>query len=521
MISPAQAHPAAWSGQFGWLLVCQPPTPASVWRAAPDDTTTDSLHLDRPTLWPSAAAPSIPYSGVSSRSSIYLEIPGKERHPTSPQHLPPTSSDNRNDSSSDDDNTRRCFICLVDEPAESLPADWATPCTCTLEGHQSCLLTWVADLEMQGKAVTCPLCKSSIGVVDRWDPAVQLSDAVTNQLSGLSPWVLLTFGLSGAAMGSAFYGVHALDVFAGPEAVQRFLYLRPESEGYLDMFLAKMKATAPSLVPWDVSTVKQMLARNDGPVDVNAPIDVIHFLSLTLVAPALILNRMSLSETVMIPSSLTYAMFFSDHRADMFDWPPSPQKVLAAFPVVKAVYFQLYRAAARRLDKKLAAVATQPRNLQGETPEQAALRQEAAGEPQPDAAADHIIDIQLDFNIRDDDDDAIPGDRPQNDAAPVRPNRAAGGFGSLFNYIAGALMWPTVSYGAGSVLRWALPASWVNRPASGPVTGLLQERWGRSLVGGCLFVVLKDAFFLYVKWRKTINRPYRRIRNVDRRPRQG
>ncbi|KAH8676062.1 hypothetical protein BX600DRAFT_432594 [Xylariales sp. PMI_506] len=413
--------------------------------------------------------------------------------------------------------TRRCFICLVDEPEECLPADWVTPCTCTLEGHQSCLLTWVADLEMQGKAVKCPLCKSSIVVVDRWDPAIHLSDTLVRYLSGLSPWLLLSFGLSGVAMSSAFYGMHALEVFAGPESAVRFLFKRTEPDGYFDIMLERLRKAMPSVVPRDAAAARALLAEEG--IHTGPPVDWFHFFSLTLIAPALVLNRMHVGEAVMIPSSLMYAMFLSDHKADMLAWPPSPQKALAAFPVVKAIYIHTYRAVSKRLDKKLQSVTAQTHNLQGETAEEAAARQ-GAQQAEAEAEADHIIDIQIDLALGDDgQNDAEPLDGANaNDPAAPRPNRGAvNGLGSLFNYLAGALMWPTVSYGAGSLLRLVLPTAWTTKPSSGAITGLLQERWGRSLVGGCLFVVLKDAFFLYVKWRKTINRPYRRIRNVDRR----
>ncbi len=41
--------------------------------------------------------------------------------------------------------------------------------------------------------------------------------------------------------------------------------------------------------------------------------------------------------------------------------------------------------------------------------------------------------------------------------------------------------------------------------------GLLQQKWGRSVVGGCLFVVLKDAITLYCKWRRAKNQGKRKV----------
>jgi hypothetical protein len=61
----------------------------------------------------------------------------------------------------------------------------------------------------------------------------------------------------------------------------------------------------------------------------------------------------------------------------------------------------------------------------------------------------------------------------------------------------GALFFPTISSVIGELLKVTLPKDWVFKRG-----GLLQEKWGRSIVGGCLFVVLKDALVLYCKWKK-------------------
>jgi hypothetical protein len=70
--------------------------------------------------------------------------------------------------------------------------------------------------------------------------------------------------------------------------------------------------------------------------------------------------------------------------------------------------------------------------------------------------------------------------------------------------IMGALFFPAVAAAMGEVLKISLPAKWVGRGVGVRVggKGLLMEKWGRSLVGGCLFVVLKDVVTLYCKWRK-------------------
>jgi hypothetical protein len=97
----------------------------------------------------------------------------------------------------------------------------------------------------------------------------------------------------------------------------------------------------------------------------------------------------------------------------------------------------------------------------------------------------------------------------------------------IINNAATSLLLPTISFGMGELLRVVLPKVWVNSPKTSygsglrrgsllAPTGLLQQRWGRSLVGGCLFIVLKDMFLLYAKYRKVEVKKRRRVRNVKR-----
>jgi hypothetical protein len=72
--------------------------------------------------------------------------------------------------------------------------------------------------------------------------------------------------------------------------------------------------------------------------------------------------------------------------------------------------------------------------------------------------------------------------------------------------VMGALFFPAISSIMGDLLKVALPAKWVtkqpNRWGVKVSDGMLKEKWGRSIIGGCLFVVLKDAITLYCKWKK-------------------
>jgi hypothetical protein len=76
----------------------------------------------------------------------------------------------------------------------------------------------------------------------------------------------------------------------------------------------------------------------------------------------------------------------------------------------------------------------------------------------------------------------------------------------LLSITIGPLFFPTVASYAGELLYLALPFHLVSKNvglrSTGWTGGLLREKWGRTIVGGCLFVLLKDAVTLYVKWKK-------------------
>lgn len=112
-----------------------------------------------------------------------------------------------------------------------------------------------------------------------------------------------------------------------------------------------------------------------------------------------------------------------------------------------------------------------------------------------------------------------------NQLAPEEPIREARGTSTtltdLVNGVVSALTFPLVCWASGEVLRHTLPITWVTRPSAREATGLLQEQWGRSLVGGAVFIVARDMVNLYSKHRQVEVRKHRRVRNVPRRKVKG
>lgn len=117
-----------------------------------------------------------------------------------------------------------------------------------------------------------------------------------------------------------------------------------------------------------------------------------------------------------------------------------------------------------------------------------------------------------------------PPAAPENHEAPPAPPARRPSLGSILlsisNAVVGALAMPVMSLAAGELLRLVLPRSWTTLPARlRRPTGLMQQQWGRSVVGGCMYVVVSDLMRVYAKHRKVAAMGTRKVKNVERRRR--
>ncbi|KAG5929675.1 hypothetical protein E4U42_005107 [Claviceps africana] len=144
---------------------------------------------------------------------------------------------------------------------------------------------------------------------------------------------------------------------------------------------------------------------------------------------------------------------------------------------------------------------------------------DAPGQPHPGPAGD--VEAAGDDQVQ------VEHEAPQ--APPARRLGLGGLLSSISNSVVSALILPGICFAMGEALRLVLPRSWTAPASRGSWTmlmgpggrpGLLQQQWGRSLIGGCIFVVLKDALRVYAKSRRVTAMSNRRVKNVDRRRRE-
>ncbi|KAI5462871.1 hypothetical protein BGZ63DRAFT_175622 [Mariannaea sp. PMI_226] len=447
-------------------------------------------------------------------------------------------------SSRSTDAPRRCFICLTDQEPSDPPSSWVDPCPCTLEAHQDCMLSWVTDCERSNKPLLCPVCKYPIALEGPWDPIVAVTGLIANKFTRASPYVLLTSMAMGVQFSMQMYGAFAMWAFSGRDSLIHFM-LGPEPG-----------------VGGQNSRVVRMAGERLG----NA-------LILMNVGPALLVGQLTpwLANKIFLPVASLYGVYHVMHDEQFLSWPPSPQLAIAIFPYLHTAYFNVWREFAYPFEVSL------NRKLMGLPPlENRPAEEQGAANDRPAAPRNdnneqgggvvgflnNLINA-LEPDVEDEDGNPIanneerwndglrdgPAPEGQREAenanggehepeqqqqqqqqeheAPQAPPARRPGLGTILsgvsNAIVSALILPGISYAMGELLRLALPKSWTTasrnpwfRPGGILRPGLLQQQWGRSLVGGCLWVVMKDMVRLYTKYRKVSAMGQRTVKNVER-----
>jgi hypothetical protein len=530
-----------------------PQRPVSQRRASP--TTESSLsaretHTDRRSSFSAASVDS---------QTILLNSPLSQ--PTKPPEAAQTKVEAAQPPEPDFE-PRKCWICFNDETEDDeFSSEWRSPCPCVLVAHEKCLLDWIADMEAPssrrragGNAgqILCPQCKSEIRlerprsvVVD----TVRLMERLTGMML-LPGFVLVT----ATAVYTTLYisGVHTVFQIFGQDDGLQILLPSPRPLG-----------------PRNASAATRFAARSGSHMWRLA-------LGVPMIPTVLVASRTAVADSFLpfLPLMFFASGGAAQHEMLQLSWPPSAAFTVAALPYVRGIYNAYYERVwlprERRWLKEI-----QPRagteDAANDVPNQDG---HVHGGNIMDALADddvddgnEVVEIEVDFDIfadwnnggaadnnnaaenppvpiargpahpidplpREDDEEVPPlvelnaeaAPAPNIPQQPARPRHQRArrerniGFSttSLADTILGALIFPSIAAAVGQALKQVLPASWVTPPTSGKPIGFLQTRWGRSIAGGCLFVGIKDAVLLYVRWRMAQNHRMRRVMDYDK-----
>ena len=409
---------------------------------------------------------------------------------------------------------RKCWICYTDETEESpLNAEWRSPCPCALTAHEACLLDWLADLENPrsrkrdggGAKMVCPQCKTEI-VVSR--PRSYIVDVMrlVERVAGRMVLPGMAFTLAGTVWaGCCAHGVYSMYFVFGTEEARQILEETVEYGWH------------PGLG-----------------------------LGLPLIPLALIFSRTRYAEGLL--PAIPVLFFATQHPGQdpsLEFWPPSASMAFAALPYVNSFYSAMYERLFGQLERKWVAE-VQPRAVDNvnEFDDNAPPHEQAEADQRAREARDNgqvLMEINLDLQMGMGNDDNGPqaalglnaGQDQQQDGNVEGQEQGADqnlGLGrrqgdiihdttNIADMVLGALVFPAISASMGSLLKYALPKSWTTASSSileRGRPGLLQTRWGRSVVGGCAFVVLKDVLLLYCRWKLSQTHRKRKVLNYDK-----
>ncbi|GCB25820.1 hypothetical protein AAWM_08705 [Aspergillus awamori] len=221
-------------------------------------------------------------------------------------------------------------------------------------------------------------------------------------------------------------------------------------------------------------------------------------------------------------------IFFTTHQTgqvlELKLWPPSAAVMFAALPYLKSFYDIFHERMFGKLEQRWIAE-VQPHhsdvNDDNAPPEH----------PEPDRPNDdNGVLMEIDLELRRGNEDGPQGlnrgyaqgdgqgqNQDGGNGQPLglgRRDEMIGNAGDLADIVLRPLALPVISASVGGLLKNILPTSWTAPSTLGKVQpGLLRTRWGRTVVGGCAFVLLKNALELYCRWK--LAQTHRRRKVLD------
>jgi hypothetical protein len=511
------------------------------------------------------------HSTISEDSQTVLLNPSSARHSEEVQK--PAVTPSPPPVPQDDADVKRCWICFTDETEDTpTSSEWRSPCPCALTAHESCLLDWIADMEAPNSRrqrspldkILCPQCKSEI-VLAR--PRSYVVDAVRVVESSASKLVLpgvLTVGVTSFWSLCWSHGVHSVYMVFGAEDAQRILeplwYLPPADFSPGQQLLSYIKARwrldiGLTLIPPILVCSRATIADGVLPIlpmlffvtkpDSDPLLDIGSWPPSAGLSFALLPYLRSIYNTYyervwaererrwlkeIQPRATTEgAEETEEPRQDVRD-EDNVLEInvdLAMLDEWEGEEDEQDGERVEELRRGLEELRRANDEREGRNEE---LRQRLQAHPLDAPPLDDIGGAPVQAGIpaiAPAPDQARPAPpQGQQQARPARP--AAQPEGRAFNLafstnrlaesVLGALAFPAVSALMGEIIRLTLPKSLTTRGygSGGKPTGLLQTKWGRSIVGGCTFVVLKDAMMLYVRWRMAQNHRMRKVLDYDR-----
>ncbi|KAL8934076.1 MAG: hypothetical protein Q9216_006084 [Gyalolechia sp. 2 TL-2023] len=437
----------------------------------------------------------------------------------------------RSETSASAGEPKKCWICFSDDTEDTVTAaEWRSPCPCALTAHESCLLDWIADKESSPQSgstrpqkIECPQCKAEIQISRPRSRIVEWHQSLQDAAGRLF-WP--------GIIGSLVSGMGAACVLHGASTVYLLLGTRDA-----EILLGVRNGRMPN--------------------------------SNTIVGLAIIPSILMISSTTIADPLLPALpiLYFATKRPIGQSgrlWPPSAAVTLAALPYIRAAYRGLRKKIFQEREKEWTRQ-VQPRGGEDRDNANEGGQEEAPPENEQGGGMNFELGVELEI-VEEEEEEEVPvepeqqqgpvneapvdepgvdegGQRqdidqqqqPRQDAAqdarPDQGNRDPGLpaeqhrvvrlvplVSAIVHTMIGALAFPAVAASMGGLISIFLPRTWRTPPSMWDrrPLGFLQSRFGRSVVGGCLFLFLKDSISLYSKYRLAQDHLHRRVLDYDR-----
>jgi hypothetical protein len=409
----------------------------------------------------------------------------------------------------------------------------------------------------------CPQCKAEIQIDRKYSGLINVVNKAESYLSMATVPALVMTVAGGFWTACLCYGINTVYIIFGDEDAAA-VFAHAQVRNYRGMGVADMLSRV--ILPFAPVTHLGWRA----------------YLGLPMLPAALVMSRSTYADIVLPIFPLLFFMRQGSdfEKLDLTSWPPSAPVVLSMLPYLRSCYNALYERAFGDLIKSWNRE-LEPRLTSGDdasnTPAdqanagvdarnrgEAAQHDQGADESDGEDDVDMVIRVEaglgdgnmLDMNVMVDEinpnneQDIVEALEEAIEAVQVRVNEvernqnareqarqgpaqvvAAANNGGAREYVfspeysgrraLGALLFPSVAAAMGMLLKATLPKYWTTRQAGSPVVYLLQKRWGRSVIGGCLFIVLKDALSLLYRWQMVRAFKTRRVLDYKGKRAQG
>ncbi|KAI8092582.1 uncharacterized protein BX664DRAFT_327633 [Halteromyces radiatus] len=389
--------------------------------------------------------------------------------------LPATTLASTSNNNFEDEEDRRCWICYG-EDADS-EGTWVSPCPCSLVAHEKCLLDWITENQKGSprKIVHCPQCASAYSLYENANWILSFLGMVDETVHTVTPYITsLGLGLSLLVV-TTTYGAFSVLLLFGTREGERLL-------GSPASWTWRSWVGLPS-IPLALLSTRSRWA--------DSTLPFAAFLFLRMSAASSHGNHPSSPFLSTFPFASSSSVSTLPHL--QFTWPPTPLATLGILPWVRLLYNNLYYAAQSLISRQLSLKGVQRQQQQDQHRRQHSNNSRVV-----------VIDNQT-VNRIDNDPTTMIEQQPSPTERSTELDILLGrGPPSVAGLFMGTFLWPVIGSLSGLCLS---QVKWIR--------DRLPEPFHRNIIGGCLFVVIKDVGSLIYRYQKVRQYRSRRIRNYS------